>query len=387
MAFLAQRFDIVHSAPAWLSMHERVLLYGLVGGLQPERILEIGTFQGGATRIMCAALDDLGSGSIVCVDPNPRVAAEHWEAVRHRATMVSEGSPEGLDLAATIAGGGFDLALIDGDHSKAGVQRDLEATLPKLSDEAHLLFHDAHYVEVQEAIDEAIARHPDELSDAGLISVDASLGVPDGQGQKADWGGLRMLRFRRGVDAEASTGGSGSMRRGRSRLIRAARDSLGRRLHGLIDRRIQARLEQALPALEERFAAERNRLPDHARVIGPPDRVAISPGADVSAAVLDTRSGRIVIGAHAIVSLGAMIVTGAHDADRTGAERVASMPSTGRDVVVEEGAWIAARAVVLGPCRIGADAVVAAGAVVTGDVPAGTVVAGVPARAVRRLPD
>ncbi len=197
MSFLAQRFHIVHSAPAWLSMHERVLLYGLVAGLQPERILEIGTFQGGSTLIMCAALDDLGSGSIVCVDPDPRVAPEHWEAVQHRATMVPEASPEALYRAADIAGGGFDLAFIDGDHTKAGVERDTEATLPTLSDHAHLLFHDAHYFQIREALDEAVARHPAELSDAGLLSVDASPDMPDADGRDVDWGGLRMLTFRR----------------------------------------------------------------------------------------------------------------------------------------------------------------------------------------------
>ncbi len=45
--------------------------------------------------------------------------------------------------------------------------------------------------------------------------------------------------------------------------------------------------------------------------------------------------------------------------------------------------WIGARATILGRVRIGAGAIVGAGAVVTGDVPAGGVVAGNPARVVR----
>jgi len=56
------------------------------------------------------------------------------------------------------------------------------------------------------------------------------------------------------------------------------------------------------------------------------------------------------------------------------------VPAEGRDVEIGPGAWIGTRAIVLGPCRVGADAVVAAGAVVTHDVPDGARVAGVPAR-------
>jgi serine acetyltransferase len=56
-----------------------------------------------------------------------------------------------------------------------------------------------------------------------------------------------------------------------------------------------------------------------------------------------------------------------------------------RPITIGEGAWLASRCVVLPGVSIGAGAIVAAGAVVTRDVPRDTLVAGVPARVVRSL--
>jgi acetyltransferase-like isoleucine patch superfamily enzyme len=58
---------------------------------------------------------------------------------------------------------------------------------------------------------------------------------------------------------------------------------------------------------------------------------------------------------------------------------------TAEGIVVEDDVWLGTGAVVTDGVRIGRGAVVAAGAVVTEDVPAHTVVAGVPARVVRHL--
>jgi maltose O-acetyltransferase len=54
-------------------------------------------------------------------------------------------------------------------------------------------------------------------------------------------------------------------------------------------------------------------------------------------------------------------------------------------VTIGAGVWVGARAMILPGVTIGDGAVIAAGAVVTKDVPANTVVAGVPATVVREL--
>jgi acetyltransferase-like isoleucine patch superfamily enzyme len=58
---------------------------------------------------------------------------------------------------------------------------------------------------------------------------------------------------------------------------------------------------------------------------------------------------------------------------------------TAAPITIETNVWIGAAATVLPGVTIGADSVVAAGAVVTHDVPPATVVAGVPAAVIRHL--
>lgn len=62
-------------------------------------------------------------------------------------------------------------------------------------------------------------------------------------------------------------------------------------------------------------------------------------------------------------------------------------PPNATPVVIEDNVVIGANAVVLEGCRVGKGAVVAAGAVVIEDVPAGAVVAGVPARVIKSAED
>jgi acetyltransferase-like isoleucine patch superfamily enzyme len=54
-------------------------------------------------------------------------------------------------------------------------------------------------------------------------------------------------------------------------------------------------------------------------------------------------------------------------------------------IAIQRNVWLCAGAMVLQGVTVGEDSVVAAGAVVTRDVPSGTLVAGVPARVVRPI--
>lgn len=194
------RFGTIHDAPVHMLPPERVLLYSMVFGVRPQRCLEIGTLHGGSAMITVAALDDIGSGRLVCVDPEPQVSPEVWAGIEHRATLLQGTSPEILPEAQRTAGGPFELALIDGDHSHAGVVRDVTAVMGVLADGSHMLMHDAHYEEVRDGIDEVLRTHSGSLLDCGMLS---SASTPDANADTVEWGGMRILRMAVGGSSSA----------------------------------------------------------------------------------------------------------------------------------------------------------------------------------------
>lgn len=121
-------------------------------------------------------------------------------------------------------------------------------------------------------------------------------------------------------------------------------------------------------------------------VFGHPERLTVAPTAVVNNAVFNTVSGDITIGAWVMLAHGVYLATGEHDITKFNGERHVTAPYYGWDITIEDGAWLATNVTVLGPCRIGKHAVVAAGSLVRSDVPAYTVFAGVPARQVADVP-
>lgn len=78
-----------------------------------------------------------------------------------------------------------------------------------------------------------------------------------------------------------------------------------------------------------------------------------------------------------------LILTTSHEIGPQG-QRAAALEA--RPVCIGSGAWLGARCTILPGVTIGAGAIIAAGAVVSRDVPANTMVAGIPARVIKSLP-
>lgn len=184
---------VVGAAPCWMTRAERLLLYALVFGLRPRRYLEIGTMHGGSALITATAMAASGSdGRIVCLDPEPQLVPDLWARIEARATLVRSSSPQGIPEARAAAGGPFDLVLIDGDHTAAGVRRDLSAVVDHVEHGGHIVCHDAYNAAVGGALSDWIARNHGRVTDIGVLTREVTFGA----GEPAPrWGGIRLLRL------------------------------------------------------------------------------------------------------------------------------------------------------------------------------------------------
>jgi acetyltransferase-like isoleucine patch superfamily enzyme len=110
--------------------------------------------------------------------------------------------------------------------------------------------------------------------------------------------------------------------------------------------------------------------------------LTVGVGAHIGKGVFLDLADRVVISDHAVVSMRTMIMT---HIDMGSSPLSANYPTATGPVVVGPGAYVGAGAILLKGITIGERSVVAAGAVVTRDVPPHSMVAGVPARHVKAI--
>ena len=101
---------------------------------------------------------------------------------------------------------------------------------------------------------------------------------------------------------------------------------------------------------------------------------------NVLCTILD--GAEVRIGNHVMIGPAVQVYTAAHHLQA--ASRIQGW-EVAKPIVIEDCVWVGGAAILLPGVRVGRNAVVGAGAVVTRDVPADTVVAGNPARVIRTI--
>lgn len=107
-------------------------------------------------------------------------------------------------------------------------------------------------------------------------------------------------------------------------------------------------------------------------------------GDDTRIGIHNTIIGPITIGNHVNLAQGITVTALNHNFKDT-SRRIDEQGFSTKPIVIEDDVWIGANAVILPGVTIGMHVVVAAGAVVTKDVPDNTIVGGVPAKEIKKI--
>ncbi len=155
----------------------------------------------------------------------------------------------------------------------------------------------------------------------------------------------------------------------------------------MADETWQSTFLKKLYARSELIGQLNTELSIHPTLWGKPERLDVSPLASVFTCFFNTNSGRITVGDYTFAGSGVSILAGSHDPQLKDFLRRDAELTEGCDIRIGRGVWLASNCTVLGPCTIGDNAVIAAGAVIVPgtEVPSDTVYGGIPARQIARL--
>lgn len=116
--------------------------------------------------------------------------------------------------------------------------------------------------------------------------------------------------------------------------------------------------------------------------IAPGRNLTIEDNVDLAKDVLITTSGGVSIGRDTLVGYRTQILSVNHSIPPVG-EKIPPSGDQPGHIRIENDVWIGAGCIITAGVTVGQGAVIAAGSVVTKDVPANSIVAGVPARVIR----
>ena len=127
--------------------------------------------------------------------------------------------------------------------------------------------------------------------------------------------------------------------------------------------------------------------PTRLRTFGGSAAILIGDGVTMNGTAITARSRTIRIGKGTMIGPNCIITDSDFHAQWPPETRLTTPAcERDRDVTIGDNVWLGMRCIVLKGVTIGDGAIVAAGSVVTRDVPPATLVAGTPARVVRQLP-
>lgn len=184
-----ERLGVIYSKPSDMCVPDRVMLYALIRGLRPDRVLEIGVRWGGGAKIIAAALEDAGGpGRAIGIDPAPQAFRVKPRDLFGRYELLCGYSPKAIPDAVAKLAGLMDLVIIDAMHTHDHVLEDFKGVMPHVAIGGHILLHDAYHLGIDQAVTEVLAEYRD-CVDCGFLSRYAEI-----TDAPVAYQGLRLIR-------------------------------------------------------------------------------------------------------------------------------------------------------------------------------------------------
>jgi hypothetical protein len=168
---------------------ERCALEGVLGRVRPRIAIEIGTAEGGSLYHVAGASERVHSFDI---DPGVTRLRDRFDNVEFHVGDSAELLPRTLEELHE-RGERVEFALVDGDHSTEGVQRDAQALLDAdACAKTVIVFHDAANDEVRAGLDAMRFHEHPRVAMAALDFVPGYV-VESGERRLQIWNGLALV--------------------------------------------------------------------------------------------------------------------------------------------------------------------------------------------------
>ena len=125
---------------------------------------------------------------------------------------------------------------------------------------------------------------------------------------------------------------------------------------------------------------------EYAYVHGDKRRLKIGNNCSTMNTLFNVISGNITIGDNTIFTHNCMVLTGTHifvEGQRASLKNIEETPSEGRNIWIGSGCFIGSGSIILGNVSVGDNVIIAAGSVVTKDIPNNVFVGGIPAKIIK----
>lgn len=155
------------------------------------------------------------------------------------------------------------------------------------------------------------------------------------------------------------------------------------------------RLLMCIPFLGSRFSnflykcmgvhlGENARISPRINIVGDPSNLYLERNAEINYGVFILSKAPISLGENSTLAYGVHVITSANPNGPY--NKLSSLyPNISKPINIGDNVWVGANAMLLPGVTIGDFSVVAAGAVVTKDIPSGVLVGGVPAKVLKKL--